>query len=266
MFRKFSIIAKTAWQKNLSYRFTTLAYRVGEVAEILVLVFMWIAIYGGGQGIVKGFTLDEMITYILIGNVFAVCTRNFISEYVARDIFDGTLSMFLVRPIPYFKYVVFNESGRLLLALIFSIVSQILMIFFFFKNIVWNTDPLYLLVIILMIILAFVTEFLISFAIGLIAFWTDEVEGIYTTATRVKKFFSGGYFPLSLLPVTAATIGSFLPFAYTFYVPAQLYLKKISITEGLVGLGVQVVWIMLLSILLRFIWTRGLKRFEGVGL
>ncbi len=117
-----------------------------------------------------------------------------------------------------------------------------------------------------MILLAFVIEMLLGFIIGMIAFWSDEVDGIQTTIDRIKRFFSGGYFPLSLLPVGVLAVSNYFPFAYSFFVPAQLYLKKITIAEGLHGIGIQIAWIILLSIILAFVWKRGLIKYEATGI
>lgn len=263
--RQALVIIRSAWVKNLNYRFTTVMYRIGEIAELLVLILMWTAIYAGGSGIVKGFSLNEMITYVLIGNLCSVAIRNFLPTLISRDINEGRLSMFLVKPIPYIKYIFINELGRAAIATITSIGSGLLVIVFFLNKLVVNTDIRYILIIIAMVFLAFIIELLIGFLVGTIAFWTDEVEGLQMTIDRIKRFFAGGYFPLSLLPTVLATISIYLPFAYSFYFPAQLYLKKISLEAGLVGLGIQIVWIFLLSVILNIVWKKGLKKYEASG-
>lgn len=265
-FKQGIAISKAAWQRNLNYRFTILAYRIGEISEVLVLILMWSAIYSSGTTTVKGFTQTEMITYILMGNLFSVAVRNFLPGFVSRDINEGRLSMFLVRPISYLKYIFFHEMGRSLLAILVSIASQLIVVVFFLNKIYSNTDWRYLILLILMITLAFILELMIGFLIGTIAFWTDEVDGIDSTLSRVKKFFSGGYFPLNLLPASLSAISLYLPFAYSFYMPALLYLKKISFAEGLHGILVEVVWIIILSIIINIVWRRGLKRYEAVGM
>lgn len=259
------VITRSAWVKVLNYRFTTIMFRVGEITEILVLILMWTAIYASGSGIIKGFTLNEMITYVLIGNLCMVAVRNFLPSFVSRDINEGRLSMFLVKPIPYIKFVFFNELGRAALAVFVSVMSQFLIILFFLDKFILNKDLLYLLLIFAMVFLSFIIELLIGFLVGTIAFWTDEVDGIQATIDRIKKFFAGGYFPLSLLPVALASLSMYLPFAYSFFVPAQLYLKKIDLHTGLIGLGVQMVWIILLSFILNFVWKKGLRKYEATG-
>ena len=240
-------------------------YRVGEMTEVVVLVLMWTAIYSGGAGTIKGFGLNEMITYVLIGNLCAVAVRNFLPGFIARDISDGKLSMFLVKPISYVRYIFVSELGRVFLAMVVSLLSQLLVILFFLDKVVINTDPRYLTLIVLMVFCAFVIELLIGFLVGTIAFWTEDVDGIYATLERVKRFFSGGYFPLTLLPVTLATASSYLPFQYSFFAPAALYLKKMDLQQGLHGVLIQIVWIVLLSGILYVVWQRGLRRYEATG-
>jgi len=263
--KKFLTIVKAFWQKALTYRFTVLAYRIGEIGEMLALILMWTAIYGG-QKIISGLTLQEMITYILIGNFFNAIIRNFLSNGIARDIKDGRLSLFLIKPIGYFSYILSQEVGRISLATILSVLSSALVIVFFINTFIWNFDIAYLLVIFAMIIFAFITELLLSYLIGLIAFWTDEVEGLYATIDRIKKFFSGGYFPLNLLSPAFVQISLILPFAYSFFIPAQLYLKKFDLSVGLKGLLVQIIWIIVLYGIIRIVWNRGLKKYEGIGI
>lgn len=259
------VIVRSAWVRQLNFRFTIWAYRVGEMAEVLVLILMWTAIYSSGGGIIKGFNLNEMITYVLVGNFIAAVIRNFLPSGVSRDINDGRLSMLLVKPISYIKYTFINEIGRAGFITIAAIGTQGLIIFFFLDRVVINTDWRYIVLIVCMVFLAFIIEMLLGFLIGTIAFWTEEVEGLQATIDRVKRFFAGGYFPLSLLPVTLATISTYLPFAYSFFIPAQLYLKKIDLQVGIIGLGIQLIWIVLLSIILSVVWKKGLRKYEASG-
>lgn len=265
MLKKYLTIIKTQIQRGITYRFTILAYRIGEIMEIIFLIFMWSAIYSE-QDLIKGYTLPEMITYILVGNLITVFVRNFLADWIAREIKDGKLSLFLIKPIQYFRYIVCVELGRVTMPFIMSFISQIIVIFFFLDKIILNFDLRYLALILVMIILAFITELLISYLIGLVAFWTDEVSGLYLTISRIKKIFAGGYFPLSLLPAVFVNISLALPFAYSFFVPTQLYLKKLDFSTGLKGIVVQIVWIILLYGIIRLVWKRGLRKFEGVGI
>ena len=259
-----SIIAIT-WQKALTYRFTITSYRIGEIVEIIFLVAMWSALYRGRE-IINGYTLPQILTYIIIGNLIGLITRNFMPEIVAREIKDGTLSLFLVKPITYFRYAFIREFGRVTLPFCISLVTQFTLILFFWNKLLLTAHIATLAVLILIVAVAFVSELLLGYLIGLIAFWTTEVDGLYATIDRLRKFLSGGYFPLSLLPALYIKISFALPFAYSFFVPTQLYLGKISITEALTGIITQLVWILILYCIILFVWHRGIRRYEGVGI
>lgn len=263
--QKYIIIIKTTWQRALMYRFSIFSYRVGEILENLALILMWSAIYNG-QGVVKGYNLNEMITYVLVGNLINVIVRSWLHGVVATDIMNGTLSQFLVKPIAYFRYIMAREVGRISLALFASVLSNVLIILLFTKIFIFNFNIYYLFLIFLMIILAFITELFFAYLVGLIAFWTDEIDGVYKTIDRIKRIFSGGYFPINLLPVIFVQISFLLPFAYSFYIPTQLYLKKMDLITGVKGVGVQLIWIVLLYLIIKLVWKRGIRKYEGVGI
>jgi len=250
----------------MTYRFSVYAYRIGEISENIFLILMWIIIYHNGAQVIKGFTLNEMVSYLLIGNFIDVIVRNWLSPVVAGDIKDGRLSMFLVKPMKYLHYIIAREIGRISFALIMSVLSNLIIVLLFKKYLALSFDWILFIIVVLMVVLAFVVELLISYLVGLIAFWILEVESVFYTVERVKKFFSGAYFPISLLPKQFLAVSFFLPFAYSYFVPAQLFLGKLDIYIGLRGLAVQVIWIVLLLAVIKIVWLKGIRQFEGAGI
>lgn len=263
--RKYLTVIKTNWQRSLTYRTTVIGYRVGEIAELLIMIAMWATIFQG-QEFVRGFTYNQMVTYLLVGNIVQSAVRNWLYQVVARDIADGSLSYYLVRPMPYISAMMAREVGRTMFAAILSVGSVFVVSIFFYSNISLDISLLSFLLVIPTLLLALVTELLLSYLIGLFAFWTVEVDGVFTTIERLKLFFSGGYFPLNLLPATLATLSYFLPFAYSFYVPTLYFIGKIDDSYIVRGWGVQIVWIALLYLIISVVWKRGLRRYEGTGM
>ncbi len=258
-------IIQTAWQRQLAYRFTMAAYRIGEILEVLFLIVMWSALYEN-RPIISGYTLPEMLTYVLIGNLVSIVTRNFIISIVTRDIHEGGLSLFLVKPITYLRYAFIRELGRVTLPTALSVTTHLLVIACFSNRILFNTDARVLTIFLLMVILAFFQELMLSFIVALVCFWTHEVDGLYSAIDRLKRFISGSYFPLTLLPPLYVKVSLLFPFAYAFFVPTQLFLNKMTVAEGLYGLGVQIVWLALLYGLIQLVWYKGIRKYEGVGI
>lgn len=262
---KYATIISAFWQRALTYRFTVVAYRVGDVLNMLFLIILWHAIFAG-QDLVRGYTLQEMITYVIMGNFLVLFARTYQVEFVSSRIKDGRLTMFLVKPMHFLYFMTVSTFGRIAMLIVFSMLVQFPLMLFFRESIIWNTDINTWLVIVPMLSLAFLTELMISYLVASIAFWTDEVAGLHDTISKLRRIFAGDLFPLSFLPAIMIQASFLLPFAYAFFVPTQLYLNKISIETGLRGLAIQVFWVLALFIILRFVWNKGLKRYEGVGI
>lgn len=265
LFSKPWALVRTSWQAYLSYRVSLISYRLGDMAEVIILVLMWTAIYGH-RDVIQGFTLSEMLTYVLIGNVFRMITGTFIYENLAWDIKKGRISNVLVKPVSHFWHTFFSNSAIYTLINPFGIVTQLGLAAIITRQVIWQAAPGSALVITAMIFLAFWIEWMISYLIGLSAFWFTDFDGIFAAVDAVRWILAGTLFPLSLLPAWFLNLGLSLPFAYSFFAPMQLYLGKMSAAIGLRGILIQVAWLAALALIIKIVWKKGLKKYEGVGI
>ncbi|MFU1825051.1 ABC-2 family transporter protein, partial [Enterococcus faecium] len=75
---------------------------------ISVTYFLWIAIYSSSQeGIMNGFTLKEMLTYVMITLLIGIVTSNDISQGISFEVRDGSISTNLIKPINYRLRIIF---------------------------------------------------------------------------------------------------------------------------------------------------------------
>lgn len=81
--------------------------------------------------------------------------RNWLASVVAADIKEGRLSMFLLRPLSYFEFVLAREIGRMSLATLLSVGSQALVIIFFANVIIINLEAARLMLVSIILLLAF---------------------------------------------------------------------------------------------------------------
>jgi len=98
--KKIFAIIKMSWQRSFVYRSTVYGYRLSNIFEILMQFAIWTAVFKNTQ-VVNGYNYNEMITY-LISWLFLFITLNYGIEFtVARDIQQGTLSNYLLKPVDY---------------------------------------------------------------------------------------------------------------------------------------------------------------------
>ncbi|RLC36482.1 hypothetical protein DRH27_05160 [Candidatus Falkowbacteria bacterium] len=256
---KITPLKNAAEKTSIWHRISDFLLNISNILEMLILILLWVLIFSN-TGILGGFTRQEIIAYILIGNTIGLISGYFLHRLIAGDINDKSSKLLLYKPLKYFRHIMSASLGRNILPFAAALALNLLFLYFFLDTIPINIEIAYIFTIIIMIVLAFIIEFLIAYIAKLFIFWTIESGRQYRLIVRIKKFLAGAYFPLTLLPPALLSVSLILPFSYSFYVPTQLYLKKIDLHLGLQGLIVQIVWIMVLYAAIQIIWSQKIKK------
>jgi ABC-2 type transport system permease protein len=264
--KKYLAVIKTEWQRQFTYRTNQFTYRIGNIFEILVQILIWKAIFQKTTNI-GGYNYREMITYIIIGWLISFLMANFqFEEIISSHIQKGELSNFISKPINYINYLIFLSIGRASFTLGVAFLFNLFLLFFFRNSFIISRDILMWLILLAMIVVGYFIKLFLSILIGFSSFWTVDNSGIFYSINTFMKFLSGNYFPINILPAAFLNFSLALPFIYTFYFPAQLYLGKISIRQGLIGLVFEMAWLAVLYLAVKFVWKIGLKKYESVGI
>ncbi|MFH0892607.1 MAG: ABC-2 family transporter protein [Candidatus Falkowbacteria bacterium] len=245
-------------KKNAAVFLKNAVYRMGGTVEILAVLAVWILIFSK-RAVLGGLTREEILTYILVGNLIGAATNHLLRRIVVHDISRDNLSLLMNSPASYLAKIIIRGFGRNILPFILSVAFQIFLFYFFIDDFKINSDPYYLSVIAIMLVLAFLSELLILYFLHFFVFWSVESAETYNFILRLKSILAGSYFPLVIWPAIV-NISLVMPFAYSCFVPAELYLKKTGLETGLRGICVQMIWIMVLYIILKIVWTRKTHR------
>lgn len=263
--KKYWILAKLSFQQQLIYRGNILMYRFGEFANTIISFLVLIVLYGS-QEAVEGYTLAEMITYISGVGVIGSLSRAWIADQIERDVRRGRLSTYLLKPINYFRLQLVRDLARKQISSWVSVLTYLIVIFFVRQYFIVNTDALRWFLFLISIGCVVLLRFFLLFIIGLSSFWLIRIGGVKFSFDVFLRIMSGSTVPLEFFPPALETVARFLPFAYMQYFSMQIYLGKISTTEALKGLGIQLFWITVLAVLAKFFWKKALKRYESVGM
>ncbi len=256
---KIAPVDQPVQKRGLFYYARVFIYKTSGILEVLAILLLWLIIFTN-KSVLGGFTRQEIITYIIAGNLIGLISGYFLHRIIASDIYGQNSKLLVYKPIKYFFLILPKGFGRNFLPFIIAVIYHLLVLYFFLDYIVINFNILYLSVITAMIVLAFIIEFLLAYLLNLFVFWTLEAKGPYKILIRLKNFLAGAYFPLSLLPPVFVSVGLVLPFAYSFFVPMELYLKKIDLATGLRGMIVQLIWIGVIYALIQLTWSRQIKK------
>lgn len=231
--------------------------------RFLVMYFIWTAVFANNGGALIGnYDLNQLIFYsIFITFIYAV-TWNDIPRDIEILIRKGDFVQYLLKPIQYTYYVFIDIVAKRFLALIIEVLPLLIIFALFFKSyfIVGN-----ILLFLISMIFAFLFNYLFGMGVGLLAFWFVKIRTFYWAVSIFKDFSSGNALPLTLFPPLLFSVFNFLPFKFMSFIPIQIYLNKYNNMELLSLLWQALIWLILLTILVYFVWIRAQKRYCGEG-
>lgn len=263
-FKKYMLVAKNMWDQATSYRLNFVMWRFRQVLQLLTVYFLWSAILPPGKSFV-GYNQSLMLTYIFgTSLVNSIILSSRIWE-VADEINTGMLSNLLLRPMNYFVYWFFKNLGDKGLNVVFSVIEITILYIILRPNIYIQTNGLVLVTFILSLAVAMSLQFCIDFLLSFVGFWSSETWAPRFIFYMLISFFSGGLFPLDILPKGVYLIFQSLPFAYLLYFPLKIYLGNLSLPEIVQGLLISVLWTIALVTLMRFVWRKGLLMYTAQG-
>lgn len=265
--KKYWAIVKSTWQEYLTYRFNFFLEVIGGIISMLVIIALWYVIYKEkGQVEINGYSLAEMITYLLLaGLIHSFLWLTAQGDEINDDINQGRLSNFLVKPLNPAFYWLCRDFCRRIMTLTLGLI-EFAIIFFLFKNfLIGPASFFHLFLFFLAIILGGFLHFIIFFLFSIIAFWMDQTWGPRFIIRVIMEIATGVIIPLSFFPGFWKTIFDFLPFKYMIYFPLQIYLDKILLYDLVREFFILLIWLIFFGSICWFVWKKGIKQYAAYG-
>jgi len=268
--RKYKPFVRASAIDMMAYRFNILIWVIVTILEVACLIFLWLAVYqsstGGIDAPINGFTFKEMITYVVLTTVFGFVTfNNDTLWFINKDIKEGTIGNYVIKPISYRgRFVASNLGALLMMTLVFGtplyitslgvligigflpVPSVLTFIAHFFLFIVAG-------------VLASLLNDVISYIFGVFCFYTSAAWGLNALKVTIISFLSGTMLPIAFFPPVFKDIVSYMPFAGMSQNPVLILMMKYSYLECgkviLVSLG----WLILLEIFAKLLFNHAIK-------
>ena len=101
--------------------------------------------------------------------------------------------------------------------------------------------------------------------LGELSFWIINMWPLRNGINAVYLLLGGLYFPLNMLNKSIYVWIRFNPFSLVTDVPANLIVSGIS-SKLIVYIIAAVIWLILFRILQKYLFEKGFKKYEGVGI
>jgi ABC-2 type transport system permease protein len=260
--RRYGALIRTAWLVDFQYRAAIVLWFLWGIMEPTIALGIWWAIAGAGE--VAGYGRADFARYFFAVMLVNQLTIAWDSWYLDRWIREGDLNFRLARPLnPVHEAIADNiaykaRSGGTILVLWLLVAALWPAVRLPLEPGRWALTGL-------AVLLAGAMRFYISFATGLLAFWTTRATAIMELHAGVSLFLAGRIAPLALLPPAVAGVAGVFWFPYMLAFPVDLLTG--AARDGTVwrGFAGQIVWLGLWFAAYRVAWTRGLRRYGAVG-
>jgi ABC-2 type transport system permease protein len=254
---------KTTFATMLQYRAELMIWIISHVLEPLVYLVVWSVVSNSGGGSVGDYSTRQFAAYFITLMLVNHVTYTWIMYEYEYRIRQGMLSFALLRPVhPIHADIADNLSSKLITMPIMLVVAAILALIFKPQATIhlWAVGLL-----VPVLILAFLVRFLLEWSLALAAFWTTRMGALNQTYFVLVLFLSGQIAPLSLFPAPVKIAANILPFRWMIGFPVELLLGRLSLTQALVGLGAQAIWLGVAFILVRLLWRVAVRNYSAVG-
>lgn len=262
-------IAGLEARKLMSYRADFWLDAVaGFLAQMAVAYFLWLAVFEStGKREIGGFTLPGMVVYYLLAILLGKMIRGQERRIaLAQDIYEGTLTRYLVFPIAYFRFKYAERIGALLPAFVqLAVFGTVAWLFFDLPAEIQITAGSVARTAVAVAIGGFL-HFLLIYPIEGIAFWADNVWSLNVMVRFTGELLGGMLLPLTLFPDWARQVLELLPFQFLFYFPVMTLLGRVGPREWLGGIALALAWCGVIGLVGRLVWQRGYRVYSGVGI
>lgn len=260
-FKKYYFGFRLALANELIHRMNFLFGVLRRVIFSITLVYLYQHIPRG----IGSFSSTNLIQYTLISYVLSSLIHAYAMRGISEDIVNGDLTNYLVKPIKFLPYWGARMLATRFILGIASIIGLLC---------VWAISgiPFSSLFVVAHPIETFILFFgaliivqLIDFLCGMIAFWTTDEHGVQWLVSTAVLFCSGALMPISVLPRAVQIVLNMTPLPSLVYAPTQMYLGNFSEQQFLHAFVTQLVWIVVCTAAVVFVWMRGVKSYEAYG-
>jgi ABC-2 type transport system permease protein len=241
-------IFKTQFKQGIQYRTAAIAGIATQFFFGWVFIAIFSAFYGD-QTAVNGFTKAQMTTYIWLQQAFlAFIMLWYRDNSLFEMIRTGHVAYELCRPLNIYAHWYARLFSQRLSSGLLRCVPILLLtaLFPFGFGLSLPETPISAMLFVISLLLGLMINTAISMFVYISVFVTLSPAGSLLIFGIVGEFFSGGTLPIPLMPMMLQRVVAFLPFAYTADFPFRVYSGNIGTVEALAGIGIQLLWLVLL--------------------
>lgn len=261
--RKYLYIFKTTIIESLQYVSSVLIQFLSFFIMMYVFINLWQYVYSDSNQIINGYTVNQMIWYVLFGEVFWFGIRNkTLTNQISTDIKTGNIAYNINKPYNYVFYIITKHLGEITIKFFTFIILGVAIGEIFIGNIP-NFNIQNVPFIAISVILGILINSIIRITISVISFWIEDSKPIHWIYDK-SILILGTLFPIDMFPQFMQPILKYTPVYVVNYGPIKLILNFSMENFGKVLIA-QIIYLIIIMVVLMIIYKKGEKKLNING-
>ncbi|MEE3467592.1 MAG: ABC-2 family transporter protein [Eubacterium sp.] len=263
--RRYLTLTRAGILESLQFRLSTLVMVLGNILYLIVVYFLWRAIYdSAGTDVVNGMTFSDTLIYLVLATALYSFMEMYIVWMMGRDIQSGKIVLDLLKPMDYRRYMFWSYSGSFVMNFFLTFLPTFIVVMFVTQGAI--PIGINLLLFVVSVVMAVSINYSFDFLVGTICLYSQSIWGINIMKQVIVLLLSGATIPLAFFPEPLKTIVSYLPFQAVYNTPLTLLLNGNPDWETvLVSLGTQLFWVIVMFIITKVFWKISVRQITVNG-
>lgn len=253
---KYGAIFATQLAQAAAYPADVAARSIGIAVFMWVFIHLWRATYeAAGETVIEGLSLWATLWYLVLAETI-VLSKPRPATAIAEAVKDGSIAYQLNKPYSFLGYYFAMGLGDSVVRMVGNLVAGGALVWWFAGP---PPDVRGWPLVAVAVALAWAIDFGMMALIGLLGFVTEEVAAFEWIYSKVLFLFGGLLIPLDFFPAGLRAVAEKLPFAYTLYGPARLFVSPDLDRFAQLVAG-QLVWLAIVGGIAAAAYRAGVRR------
>ena len=263
--KKYFTLTRAGIIESLQFRLGTLVMIVGNLLYLIIVYFLWKAIYASaGTDTVSGMTFTETLIYLVLATALFSFMEMYTVWEIGRNIQSGKIILDLLKPMKFRSYLFWSYSGSFITNFFFTFLPTFIVVMLVTHGAIHMGINLLLFAV--SVIMAVMINYSVDFIVGTICLYTESIWGINIMKQVIVLLLSGATIPLAFFPEPLKSIVYYLPFQSIYNAPLSILLNvDLNYKSILTILGTQMMWCVMMSLISKLFWKVSLQQITVNG-
>lgn len=263
--KKYLSLTRAGIIESLQFRLATVVMVIGNLLYLIVVYFLWKAIYASaGTDIVNGMTFSDTLIYLVLANALFNFMETYIVWNIGLDIKSGQISVDLLKPMEYRRYMFWSCSGSFVTQFFFTFLPAFIVVAAVTHGAIHF--GINLLFFVISVIMAVSINYSVDFFVSTICLYTESIWGINIMKQVIVMLLSGAAIPIAFFPEPLKTIVYYLPFQSIYNAPLSVLLDANPQPQTiLTTIGTQLFWCIVMTVFSKVFWKISLRQITVNG-